>query len=240
MAKELISTFVMGLRAGDNMTTQEFADKYHISKTNVSRLEKGHFDNPSRLIAARFCNTFGFTLDEFRTRFIYDNKKIDSSFKIIDQIQKRARLEFSDDFSIKIAKQFYDNYGKKIGLYGYSKIDDSEEYKTSQVYVPHSAECYFDKKKIWIGAYLSAVDFDNRPMNYNYATLDHAISNIATYDAEEVGCDNFIIIVDKEKMYDFFINRAYKKNTSTVYITYMDGKGNFNKPKLLFGKGLLK
>ena len=71
-----ISDYISSLRDKEGLTMEEFGNKYGLSRAAVSRYELGLHDDPTRLIARKFCQTFNIDPEDFITHFFFRKEKI--------------------------------------------------------------------------------------------------------------------------------------------------------------------
>lgn len=242
--RTLISEFVKKRRAIENLTTQEFADKYGISKSNVSRYETGFFDNPSVLTASRFCSTFNVGLDEFVVDFFYTDESIEKTFTFGKHFAERFGSELIDTPGKKVITRFYNRFKEEAGLSNLENIDAKEDERNRQgrIYIPHYARCRNrNNEEVWIYRFLNSFEGKaKRPLNYLYGYLDKIICNVAAYTEEELGCNNFVFIIPNKKMITYLTESRFKSNSSNVMLVYSRDNKSFEEPVLLFGKNFLK
>jgi len=241
--KKLISDYVRGLRASENLSSQEFADKYEISKTNVNRYENGYFDNPSLLVATRFCTTFKVGLDEFVTDFYYTNEKIESTFTMGKHISERFGPEFIDTGGNNVITRFLSLNQKKYSLSNPEYVDFTKEYKAKEkkIFIPHSAKFLNrENEEVWIYRFMNSFEGKNKPVNYAYEYLDHTICNIIAFSVEEIGCKNFVFLLPNKKMMNYLLERKFESTGKNIILIYTKDDKNFTEPILLIGKNFLE
>lgn len=240
----LISEYVKAKRAEDNLSTREFAEKYKISKSNVSRYETGFFDNPSVLAATGFCNTFDIGLDEFMVDFYYTDENIEKTFTFGKHFYERFGKEIKDVPGRNVILGFYNKFKEEAGLSDLRNIDSKEDQNNRQkrIFIPHNATCKNRKnEEVWIYRFLDAYEGKTkRPLNYLYGYMDKVICNIAAYSKEELGCNNFIFLIPNKKMIRYLTESKFKANNSNVILVYTRNNKSFAEPILLFGKDFLK
>lgn len=240
--KLLISDYVKTLRTKKGMTTEEMAAAYGVSRQAITRYEMGVYDNPSAKIASRFCKTFDFELLEFSENFKCNNKTIEKILELESQFKTIMKMEISDKSGRECVRSFFDQYKNEYKLSNFKPNNIYKDYENENIniYIPFEGECFNSRKEpIKLYRFLSAISLTKEPRNRSYRIMDQAISNVAAYSIEELGCNNYIFITNNRKMYNFFMERSFKKNDTNVMLVYTRDQKTFDEPEVLFGKNFL-
>lgn len=240
----LLSEYVRGLRTREGLSLEEFGKKYNMSRAGVSKYENGAFDDPSLLVATRFCKTFNIDLAEFVVGFFYTNKKIDKAFTTAKHLSKRIGNELFDLEGKKPIIKFYQTYKEEFGLYGLEYVTEDQDAinRKSRNYIPRYATCFNRKdEEIWIYRFLNNLELIDFPLNDRYSYLNKIICNVAAFTPEELGCKNYLFIIQNKKMFNYLKDSKFQKNSQTnVMVVYSKDDKTFEEPELLFGKIFLK
>ncbi len=241
--KTLISEFVKNKRNEEGLSVRAFAEKHRISKTYINKFELGMYDDPSLLVAKKFCSVFDIGPDEFVTDFYFTDPKIDSAFTLKKHFGERFGNEFVDTYGTVSVLKLYQQYSEIYKLSNLNYVDYDNEYKRSSghVFVPRSASCHNKhNEEIWLFRFLNAFEGNRGPANRTYDYLDHVVCNVAAYTREELGCANFVFIVPNKKMYNYLTERRFAQTDTSVILVYCKKDKNFSDPYLLFGKNFLE
>ncbi|MBR2533980.1 MAG: helix-turn-helix transcriptional regulator [Erysipelotrichaceae bacterium] len=240
----LISDYVRGLRAKEGLTLEEFGKKYGLSRAGASRYENGNFDNPSLLIATKFCKIFNIDLDEFVVDFYYTNEKIDKAFTTAKHFAERFGPEFFDPTGKGVITRFYQRFKDEYSLHGLKNVSEDDDAKNRKCrnYIPRYGICYNKKnEEIWIYRFLNSFEGINKyPLNYRYNYLNQVVSTVAAHTKKELGCKNYVFIIPNKKMLKYLVESEFNKTETNAILIYSKDDRNFEEPILLFGKDFLK
>lgn len=233
--KVKISDYVLGLRSKEGLTVRAFGEKYNISRSQVSRYENGSEDNPTLLVATKFCNKFSISFEKFKDEFFYMNKKIDTAFSTAAQLKYRNIHELDSNYPYKVIKGFYDLNKDVFGLYDLNKYQKDNDDIIDINYICKNK----NNELIYLCYFLYPQKFFYKNNNQNFAVIGKAIADVACYSEEELKCKNFVFFTPSKDVFNFYKTKKYNKHLNNLLLIYVSDNDDYKDRQLLFGKSFL-
>lgn len=228
---QTISNYVKNLRKDSGLGVEEFARQYGISHAQVSIYESGKVDNFSLLVAANFCNNFGFDADEFLDDFYNDKLSISdiSGFKVALENKLNGN---SNAYLLNNLYSFFDIFSKNETLDGLKLINENNRSKVFPEFAELSpvASCTANKLKNNNLVYVFYFPYTKVPNNSSkskyYSSLRGTIMSLIGIDNKTLNCKNFILLTPDYQQYSYFKNQSYfqKNDTNITLVCYRHKK----------------
>lgn len=218
--KYTISQFVKNKRKELDLTVIDFADRYGISHALVSQYESGSKDNPSVVVAAKFCRVFGISAEDFISNFKYSVSTINDTFGSIVSLQHRINGDTNKN-GISNINRFISIYSEKNKWKDIKILNDIEKRSVfdDSIRITPSATCktYKDEKICIIYfPYRSLPNNQSDTMQTYYQDYLRTISDIISHSF--LPYDNYILLTSDKQAFSYIeaVKKLYIKSDKNI------------------------